>query len=187
MRFEVITHESGNQTVLVPRGTAEPPKPAKRKGTVAWYVPYTAVHPATAESAPRDAVWIDVSNSDIAYYVALLDIWKRGETFALLEHDVLCRPDIIQEFEDCPEPWCLYGYDSMCHPQCQEAWRNQLGCTRFRSELIAVVPDALSSIPADNWDWHEMCNGVGENLRAAGFTHHWHHPPAEHHRETHRI
>lgn len=184
-RLEVVTHPSGNCTVLTPRGELEPPPVGARRGSVAWYVPYTAVHPQTAETAPPDAVWIDVCNSSIAYYAAVLDIWERGENFALLEHDVVCRPDVVEAFEACPEPWCLYGYDSICHPQCQEAWRNQLGCTRFRAELVQAVPDAISSIPRENWDWHEMCNGLGENLRVAGFTHHWHHPPVEHHRETH--
>lgn len=59
-----------------------------------------------------------------------------------------------------------------------------LGCTRFRKELIEAVPDALTSIPEDNWDWHNMCDGVGNNLRAAGYTHHWHTPPVEHHCRT---
>lgn len=63
-----------------------------------------------------------------------------------------------------------------------EAWRNELGCTRFRAELIAAVPDAVSSIPTDGWDWHNLCDGLGGNLRRAGFSHHWHFPPVRHHR-----
>lgn len=186
-RVDLIIDDDGNRAVRLPRGTLAPPAPTPRTGSVAWYVPYTAVHPHTAAAAPADAVWIDVSGSPVAYYAALLDIWQLGETFAILEHDVVCRPDIIDELEECPEPWCLYGYTDFCHDGCREAWRNQLGCTRFRSELIRAVPDAMSAIPASNWDWHEMCNGLGENLRAQGYTHHWHGPPAEHHRQTHRI
>ena len=64
-----------------------------------------------------------------------------------------------------------------------ESWRNALGCTRYRKELIAAVPDALLSIPADNWDWHNVCDGLGNNLRAAGYSHHWHEPWVSHHRE----
>jgi hypothetical protein len=186
-QVQVIEDAAGNRSVRLPRGQLQPPTPEPRHGSIAWYVPYTAVHPHTVKGAPSDAVWVDVSGSNIAYYAALLDIWERRETFAVLEHDVVCRPDIITELEACPEPWCLYGYTDFCHEGCREAWRNQLGCTRFRAELIQAVPDAMTSIPESNWDWHEMCNGLGENLRAAGCTHHWHGPPAEHHRQTHRI
>jgi hypothetical protein len=68
-----------------------------------------------------------------------------------------------------------------------ENWRNELGCTRFRAELIQAVPDALEGTPLGNnglpitWDWKNLCDGLGNNLRAAGATHHWHYPAAEHH------
>lgn len=186
-RWEITTDLSGNQAVRIHRGRLAPPTPAPRVGSVQWYVPYTAVHPATVAGAPVDAIWVDVSSSNVAYYAALNAIWEQGETFAVLEHDVVCRPDVIQSFEECPEPWCTYGYADICHPACQEAWRNQLGCVRFRKELIDAVSLAMFSIPEGNWDWHEMCNGLGDNLRAAGFTHHWHEPWVEHHRETHRL
>jgi hypothetical protein len=126
-------------------------------------------------------VWVDVSSSDLAYYGALYDMWLRGETFAILEHDVVCRPDVIEQFEECPEPWCAFGYADICHPRCMDAWANALGCVRFRKELVSEVPDALSAIPRDGWDWHNLCDGLGANLRAQNFTHHWHWPPVEHH------
>ena len=133
-----------------------------------------------------DAVWVDVSHSEVAYYGALRWMWERRETFAVLEHDVVCRPDIVRELEECPEPWCLCWYADVCHFECREGWRNQLGCTRFRKELIDAVPDALSSVSEDRWIWNNVCDALGENLRAAGFSHHWH-GSVEHHRETHKI
>lgn len=180
---------SGHRAVTVethrPGFLGAPPRAGKRAGTVAWYVPYTRVHPQTVAGAPKDATWVDVSASDSAYYAALHDIWELGESFALLEHDVVCRPDVIAAFEECPEPWCIYGYSNICHPGCMEAWRNALGCTRFRADAIEAVPDALSSIPADNWDWHNVCDGLGNNLRAAGLEHHWHEPWVFHHQMRH--
>lgn len=159
---------------------AEPPAPTG-EGPFAVHIPFTRIDARTASAAPSWAQWTNVSGSPIAYYAALTDWWATGETFAVLEHDVQCRPDVITAFDECPEPWCVFGYADMCHPECMEAWRNLLGCTRFRAELIAAVPDALSSIPADNWDWHNVCDGLGANLRAAGYTHHWHAPSVEHH------
>lgn len=182
--IESIVLPDGNRTVRVaadrPGTLAAPPEPQEQTGGVRYYVPYTAVHPETAAATPPDAVWVDVSSSPYAYFGALLEWWARGKTFAVIEHDIVCRPDVVESFEDCPEPWCVFGYDSMCHPECQEAWRNQLGCTRFRAELMEVVPGAMADLPPDTWDWHNVCDGLGANLRRAGFTHHWHYPPVHH-------
>lgn len=165
-----------------------------------FYVPYTKRVVETIEAAPPGTIFIDVSGGVTAYWEALCDIWAKGETFAIIEHDVICRPDVVEQFDACPEPWCLFGYTPICHPECQEAWRNQLGLTRFRSELMAAVPDALTSIPDEvayrqrRRDWHNLCDelagdkiaGVDQltlrpgSLRAAGYSHHWHFPPVRH-------
>ncbi len=180
--FTTIEHPSGHLTILP--CTGEPPERngARLRGDARWYVPYTAVHPETVAGAPSSATWIDVSNHPHAYWYALRNIWAEGKTFAILEHDIVCRPDVIEQFEACPEPWCVFKRDDYCHPECQEAWANQLSLTRFRAEVIAAVPDALSSIPEADRGWLNLCDRIGERLRAAGFTHHWHGPEVHHHR-----
>lgn len=146
-----------------------------------FYVHSTGVSPEVAESAPAGTIWVDVSSSDTAYFESLCDIWGRGETFATLEHDIVCRLDIVNAFESCPEPWCVFGYTNMCHEACMESWRNELGCTRFRSEILTKVPGAMSAIEDGPLrDFHNVCDGLGNNLREAGYTHHWHNPPVEH-------
>ena len=181
--LELVEEPSGNWMIRLPAepfGLREPPAPSPRIGETAWYVPYTAVHPLTAAGAPRDAVWVNVASSPNSYYGALARIWARGETFAILEHDVICRPDVIDAFESCPEPWCCFGY----HDVHDELFGDMLGCTRFRAEVLETVPDALSSLPEEGWDWHCVCDGLGRNIRTAGFTHHLHRPPVVHHHLT---
>lgn len=158
-----------------------PPKPEPRQGEVQWYVPYTQVHPKTVEGAPSDAIWIDVGAGPDAYYWALREIWARGESFALLEHDVVCRPDVIEAFEADPALWITCPYDTYCHSECREAWRNQLGCTRFRAELIEAVPDAMMFTEPELRVWTNVCDGLGRSLRNAGFTHQWFFPEVRHH------
>lgn len=183
-----VVDQSGVQTVIVKRrysfsGDAVP-EPSTLVAPFTFYIPHTARHPETVAAAPSNAIWVDVGQSPIAYFAALLNWWSKAETFVVLEHDVVCRPDVLESFAGCSEPWCLYNYAPECtcgNPDCREAWRNALGCTRFRSELMEAVPDAMSSIPPDNWDWHNVCDGLGNNLRAAGFTHHWHEPAVYHH------
>ena len=154
-------------------------------------------HEEVAAACPPGTIFADVSGSNLAYWELLCDIWAKGEDFAIIEHDVLCRPDVVEQFEECPEPWCTFGYQGICHIQCQEAWANQLGLTRFRAEVMAAAPDAVTSIPPGPlMDWHNLCDGLGgahpsssamqglvrdKSLRGRHFTHHWHYPAVEHH------
>lgn len=180
MLLDVVTLASGNQVVRVVDQRPVPPAP-RRSGGVQWYVPYTVVHSQVVEAAPANTIWVDVSADPDAYWAALAAMWERGESFAVLEHDVICRPDVEGQFEVCPDPWCIFGYSNICHPECMEGWRNALGCTRFTAEIIHAAPDAVSAIPPERRDWHNVCDGLGDNLRAAGFSHHWHFPWVDHH------
>jgi hypothetical protein len=142
--------------------------------------PYTARHPSTLLGAPAGAEWHYVGQDDHAYWRLLGDLWAAGEAFLIVEHDVVCRPDVVEQVANCPEPWCAFPYDDMCHWECMEAWRNTLGCTRFSAEIIRAVPDAVTAIEGRYRDWHVLCDGLGRNLRRC-FTHHWHMPAVRHH------
>lgn len=172
-----------------------------------FYMPFAGER-AMAEAAiaaPIGTIFVDVSASVTAYWKALNEWWTRsldtGEDIVIIEHDVICRPDVIEQFESCDCVWATFPYANICHPECQEAWRNQLGLTRFRAELIRACPDAVTSIPDEmsqynqlRRDYHNLCDelagdkiaGVDQptlrpmSLRAARFTHHWHFPPVEH-------
>jgi hypothetical protein len=160
-----------------------------------YYVPWAERNQQTFDSVPPGTILVDVSADDTAYYRALRRWWSYGEDFAVIEHDVICRPDVVEQFDACPEPWCTFGYDNICCPGCQEAWANQLGLTRFRAEVMEKCPDALTSIPPELQGWHNLCDHLAGNkingtdtptlregsLRAAGFTHHFHYPAVEHH------
>lgn len=160
-----------------------------------FFVPATVRYEQVEAAVPPGTIWLDVSEDDEAYWRALCAIWAIGEDFAIVEHDVICHPDVVEQFDTCPEPWCTFGYANICHPACQEAWANQLGCTRFRAEAMAKCPDALTSIPEGQRNWHNLCDHIAGNkvhgvdqptlrehsIRAAGFSHHWHYPPVGHH------
>ena len=89
---------TGNEAVRVyPANWIDPPAPARQRGTVAWRIPYTRVDPRTVAAAPIDAVWTDVSAGSDAYWGALCEWWATGETFAILEHDIVCRSRNVLE------------------------------------------------------------------------------------------
>ena len=157
-------------------------------------IPYTARHLDTLAGAPAQAEWVYVGDDNEAYWRTLCDFWNSGDDLLILEHDVVCRPDVLAQFEECPEVWSAFGYSDMCHPECMEAWGNAFGCTRFRKELMADVPDAVTSIPEGyGRDWHNLCDYVSGvtwlgrparpgSSRDAGYTHHWHGPAVTHHK-----
>lgn len=145
-------------------------------------IPFTMRHLDTIAGAPEGAEWHDVSEDNEAYWRLLCEVWNCGEDLLVIEHDVVCRPDVVESMESCPEPWCAFGYHDMCHPECMEAWANTLGCTRFRKEMMATVPAAVTGIPEGyGRDWHNLCDYIAASTRPR-FTHHWHHPPVVHHK-----
>lgn len=155
--------------------------------------PFTKRDPEITAGAPPNAEWWDVSGDPHAYWRLMRDVWADGEAFVVIEHDVVCRPDVIESFESCPCDWGTFPYSDMCHWECQEAWADMLGCTRFSADLIAAVPDAVASIPEDLRLWNNLCDHIAGDkvngtpsplrpgsVRAAGFSHHWHFPAVEH-------
>ena len=63
-----------------------------------------------AEAALRgyDPVMADVSHSDEAYWGLLAGLWHKGETFVVVEHDVVVPPNAIDELLACSRPWCSF-------------------------------------------------------------------------------
>lgn len=145
-------------------------------------VPYTVRHPATVKGvAGQHATWVDVSGSPVDYWRLLCDWWV-PEDLTIIEHDVEARPGIFERFGWCPEPWCYFRYSNHTDANAA-AWHfGILGCTRFRRQLIAAVPDAVTGLDERWRDWHEMSTGLGMTLREAGYEPHVHEPPVDHHR-----
>lgn len=192
---ELITRirtADGNEVILVRPDRADclptPPPVAPRTGSIQYHCPFTAIHPLTVAGAPPGTVWTYVGASPLAYWAALCGWWEDavalGTGLAVFEHDVVCRPDIVEAFETSPDPWLSAGYQDVCCQDpvgwsdenrarweaigsppgwspCLESWADLLGCTRYSAELIAAAPDAPHRIPADNRDWHYMCGGSG--------------------------
>ncbi len=53
-----------------------------------------------------DAEFADLTGDDQGYFKVVAKLWTKGESFLLLEHDVLATPALLQEMWDCPHEWC---------------------------------------------------------------------------------
>lgn len=93
-----------------------------------------AVSPATVRALDDTGyAWkaIDVSASDHAYTDLVWQLWREGETFVLVEHDIEVFPEALAELEACSEPWCAFRYDL-------DEWGLYagLGCVKFDDALL---------------------------------------------------
>ena len=71
------------------------------------------------------------------YWRAVSAMWALGQTFAIVEQDVVPFPGALAELQVCPERWCTFRYAM------QTGYHAALGCTKFAASLMAEFPLAL--------------------------------------------
>jgi hypothetical protein len=112
-----------------------------------------------------------------AYRELLEEVWRDGESFLVVEHDIEIRGGLPEEMDACPEPLCAAPYVVGSDPN--GFVETSLGCTRFSAELIAAVPTAISGLPIR--DWRRIDCELSPRLRTAGYVPHAHLPAVKHH------
>lgn len=153
-------------------------------------LPYTRLRPEVCQplaEAGYDVSFYDVSGSDDAYWALLQRLWSRGQTFSIVEHDIIVRPDSLDELAGCPSPWCSFEVPFV------GSWGDTyagLGCAKFSASLIARAPEALArvaEIPGDDVHpakhWCRVDAWLAAVLQVAGETKCVHGPPLEHLRD----
>jgi len=109
-------------------------------------IPYTP-----ARLAPRTRAWGEANGAEFrdtsadteAYFRLLAELWRDGEAFMLVDHDIVPPPDAVQRFAACAEDVC-------CHPfLILGMWSaaEELGCTRFSRVLVRKYPNLVDESP----------------------------------------
>ena len=83
---------------------------------------------------------VDVSSTDRAYYDLLSGLWADGESFCVVEHDIVIHDTALAELENCPGDWCGFA-----HRYIDDVGYG-MGCVKFSAALIARNPDALARV-----------------------------------------
>ena len=120
-------------------------------GAVRVICPYT---PAGLRDATRQALealggpveMVDVSATDHAYAALVAGLWAAGDTFLLVEHDMIPTLEAVTAMQECRRWWCANPYP-VNHQQGETI--EGLGFTRFRAQLLAAEPDVPAG--ADRW------------------------------------
>ena len=83
----------------------------------------------------------DVSEDDYAYGRLLERLWLDGETFLVVEHDIIVSSSTVQSFADCEEEWCSSPYTYFNQPVTTSG--GGLGCTKFDKTLMMRWPEMI--------------------------------------------
>lgn len=101
----------------------------------------------------------DVSGSDIAYWSLLCELWRGGESFILMEDDMLPTEAAYRSLRYCRlRDWCVcpYRVNGMAD--------GALGFARYSAALIRRYPDAMDGIPPDKRWWLTLDGNVTVSL-----------------------
>lgn len=129
------------------------------------------------------SLWMsaDVSGTEWDYFGLIRDMWADQEDFVIVEHDIVPHFDFLEQFAQCPEPFCGYSYwvhergvtvaDYAPGPP-----STAMGCVRFRAEMMQRIPD----LGEHCWPWYHLDSALYQLVRAHGFNVHRHYPDVEH-------
>lgn len=116
-------------------------------------VPFTERRPEVEAAMPA-AEWVDVSGSDGAYCELLTGLWRAGETFVIVEHDIVPPPGFVDGLVACGLGWCAGSY-----PYEGFGAMIGMGCVKFSDNLMALFPSLMTTVgrmsslehPAGHW------------------------------------
>lgn len=154
--------------------------------------PYTKLTDATEFALkyehPSETLFVDVSKDEFAYFELMQEMWKAGETFVLVEHDIVPYPTALRQIYDCPHPLCAY--------EAPHVWRDYspgttmkpdddpfiygLGIVKFGEELMLKHPDHLDDPELDRTWIYVDGNLTARLLMRYDYKMHYHQPPVMH-------
>jgi len=97
--------------------------------------------------------------TESSYFELMEKLWKEGESFLVLEQDILPTLKDYRRMLTCPLPYCIAPYAGPGKYTIDKG----LGFTRFRRECIVANPDLFSRIvtlqdsePFHPHDWRRL-------------------------------
>lgn len=144
---------------------------------------YTDWHVLSEQSLDRYApahepVWVG-EREDLSYYELLCRLWRDGESFLIVEHDIEIHDRVVPVSAACSEWWCVWPYNGAGRPGTDRMLYRALGCTKFHADLLAAHPRFMDELPVRHWK--RLDSEVNPGLTRLGLEPHVHAPPVTHH------
>jgi hypothetical protein len=126
------------------------------------------------------ASYRDVGGSETAYHDLLAELWVQPEDTIVVEHDIEVHERVLGSFEGCTGWWCTLPYQGPSGPLTEN-----LGCVRWRAELMRDEPDLLTAIASDAnsvpaRSWRRLDVRLLTELKRRGYDPHAHSDPVRH-------
>lgn len=145
---------------------------------------YAKVYDEAKAALPPNAEMVWCGRDKFHYWEEFRQRWG-GEDLVFIEHDNLIHGDVIRQFEQCPNQWCVFPYWNQVEWLCLS-----LGCTRFRTGLMTQVdPEDIQRestwetscdcLPSDRC-WHRIDKKLAYTLCSRGYKPCLHYPYVEH-------
>ena len=116
---------------------------------------------------------------------AYKSLWGQDDLM-VIEQDIILHEDVIPQFENCPEPWCLFPFR---YTPGEDFLAEGTGCNRYRLRFQQeVLPEAAEAVDGccprcegkNPGCWAHIDGRLLEAGRKAGFEIHVHWPSAGH-------
>lgn len=146
------------------------------------WVPWTRHPAATLAALGRGGIYPRLAYMDTPtrYGELLAALWRAGQEFTVIEHDIVPHSWTVYELDGCPLRWCGYPYANT------DRYAASLGCTRFRASLMQDYPDLLADVRSRRWGnlpaghWMALADHLRDALTERGESMHVHLPPVGH-------
>ena len=83
------------------------------------------------------ARFVDTSSSDFRYYELMRELWSEGETFIIVEHNVVPDDDLIADLWSCSQDYCSISHS--------------LACVKFGAGLVRRWPSLFEEMVPMRW------------------------------------
>jgi hypothetical protein len=129
---------------------------------------------------------IRIPREDISHPWEIYKSFWGKDDLVIIEQDIIIHEEVIPQFRECPEPWCLFPFR---HYSAAGWMTTGIGCNRFRREFAEkVTPEAVEAIPGSCHRcqgrvpgcWAHLDGKTREAGEAAGFRIHVHWPSVGH-------
>ncbi len=149
-------------------------------------LPYAKIDPRCAAALANVPVEAVEMRGEEDYYWLLHRLWREGESFLLIEHDVVIHDQVVPTVATCGHAWCGYPYTVIGY------FGTFLGCTHFGAQLMRWYPTlmdvvATRNLPGTRNDqennkrfWAHLDVRMISALREAGYIQEQHYPPVQH-------
>jgi hypothetical protein len=132
---------------------------------------------------------VHVLDHDLAYAQLMVELWRDGESFVLVEDDIAPWPGAIGQLCDCTHYWCGFHYtlpgrwDPDDEGPYKSLWGTS-GCIKVTDDVLRAAPSLYKRFETHSWQTLDVAlsaalrHVVGLEATSAAF--HVHGPPVAH-------